>query len=102
MDREQMMKQAKILRDKKLARMAALANQLRSQSRPKTEPPKVKDGVVQFNQIRPQTQQFIAPPPARVVLPKQMQTQSVQPAPQKITPQKVQQGCSGCRRNLGG
>lgn len=96
------MKQAKILRDKKLARMAKVAKELR---------PTVQQGVVKYEapvvkRIK-EVRQFAAPPPpirtARTVVPKatpQPETQQ-----QNINPQKVvrrQKGCSGCRRKIGG
>lgn len=101
MDRQKMIRQAKVLKDKKLTRMARLGKQLR---------PQVEAGVVRYatpvvKQIN-QVQQFVAPPPpirtARTVVPKSQQTQQQQDMQQQnVNPKKVvrrQKGCSGCRR----
>ncbi len=101
MDREKMIRQAKILKDKKLARMAQLSKQLR---------PQVEAGVVKYaapiaKQI---ARQFASPPPpirtARTVVPKAQQTpQQQEQQQQSINPKKIvrqQKGCSGCRRKL--
>lgn len=101
MDRKKMMQQAKVLRDKKYARMKIVAKQLR---------PKVENGVVKYD--KPQSQEvrkFAAPPlpvkSARPVLPAQHKSeQSQQAQQQKINPQTVtrrSKGCSGCRRKSG-
>lgn len=104
MDREKMIKQAKILREKKFNRMVAVAKQLR---------PKVQDGVVVYDtpiaKKATDVRSYAAPPVtatrSRKVLPKakvpteqqQIQTQ------QKINPHKIvkRKGCSGCRRKIG-
>ena len=104
MDRQKMMRQAKILRDKKLARMARLGKQLR---------PQVEAGVVKYaapvvKQIQ-EVRQFASPPPpvrtARMVVPKAQQSPKQQEmTQQQVNPKKVirkQKGCSGCRRNIG-
>ena len=100
MDRQKMMRQAKILKDKKLARIAKLSKQLR---------PQVKAGVVKYaapvvKQIQ-DVRQFAAPPPPirtdRVVLPTQQTQQQQDMQQQNVNPKKVvrrQKGCSGCRR----
>jgi len=100
MNRKKMIQQAKVLRDKKHARMATVAKQLR---------PKVEGGVVKYDKPQPQeTRQFAAPPPPtrapRPVLPKEKSEQTQQTQQQKINPQTVvrrSKGCSGCRRKLG-
>lgn len=96
-----MMRQAKILKDKKMTRMAKLAKQLR---------PQIEAGVVKYaapvvKQIQ-EIRQFAAPPPpirtARMVIPKIQQTQQQQETRQQnVNPKKVirkEKGCSGCRR----
>lgn len=101
MDRQKMMRQAKILKDKKLARIAKLSKQLR---------PQVEAGVVKYaapvvKQIQ-EVQKFAAPPPpirtARMVVPPTQQTQQQQDMRQQsVNPKKLvrkQKGCSGCRR----
>lgn len=101
MDRQKMMRQAKILRDKKLARIAKLSKQLR---------PQVEAGVVKYaapvvKQIQ-EVQKFAAPPPpirtARtVILPAQQTQQQQDMHQQSVNPKKLvrrQKGCSGCRR----
>lgn len=97
------MRQAKVLRDKKLARMAKIAKTIR---------PTVSRGVVKYNapvvkKIK-EVQQFAAPPPpirtARTMAPKGQQVSS-ETQQQRVSPQKVvrrQKGCSGCRRKIGG
>lgn len=100
MNREKLMQQAKILRDKKFARMARLGKQLR---------PEVEAGVVKYKAPTPPLQrarQFAAPPPptrsARTVVPQAKLTeQQTEMRQQQVTPTKVirkQKGCSGCRR----
>lgn len=96
-----MVRQAKILKDKKMTRMAKLAKQLR---------PQIEAGVVKYaapvvKQIQ-EVRQFAAPPPpiriARMVIPKIQQTQQQQETRQQnVNPKKVirkEKGCSGCRR----
>ncbi len=101
MDRQKMMRQAKVLRDKKLARMARLGKQLR---------PQVEAGVVKH--VTPVIEQskevkkFAAPPTpvraVRAVVPKSQQTpQQQEMRQQNVNPKKIvrkQKGCSGCRR----
>lgn len=97
MDRQKMIRQAKILKDKKLARMAQLSKQLR---------PQVEAGVVKY--AAPIARQFASPPPpirtARTVVPKAQQTpQQQEQQQQSINPKKIvrqQKGCSGCSRKL--
>lgn len=99
-----MMRQAKILKDKKITRMAKLAKQLR---------PQIEAGVVKYAApIAKQMQeirQFAAPAPpappvrtARMVIPKIQQTQQQQETRQQnVNPKKIvrkEKGCSGCRR----
>lgn len=101
MDRDKMMKQAKILRDKKTARMATLAKELR---------PRVENGIVTYDHPVPrsseQVRAFSAPPakPARSVS-KQTQTTATQVQPQQVNSHKVvrqqTKGCSGCKRKIG-
>lgn len=96
-----MIRQAKILKDKKLARMARLGKQLR---------PQVEAGVVKYvtpvvEQIK-KVQKFAAPPSpvraARAVVPEAQRTPQQQVTQQQnVNPKKVvrkQKGCSGCRR----
>ncbi len=103
MDREKMKRQAKILKDKKLARIAKLSKQLR---------PQVKGGVVKYSapiakQIQ-KIQRFAAPPPpltraAQSVLPASQTQHQEQMKQQNINPKKIvhkQKGCSGCRRKI--
>lgn len=103
MDRQKMIRQAKVLKDKKLARMAKLGKQLR---------PQVEAGVVKYSspvveQI-PEVRKFSAPPPpvrvARTVVPKAFQTEQQQEMRQQnVNPKKVvrrRKGCSGCRRKI--
>ena len=96
MDKNKLMQQARILRQKKLTRMAQTAKQSR---------PTVESGVVKYNSPVPmkptEIRTLSAIPPAnkvaRSILPQQ---QSV--SPQTIQPQKVihkTRGCAGCRRN---
>lgn len=91
-----MVQQAKVLKDKKYAQMAKVANQLR---------PKVQDGVVKYENPQPRTRQLAPPAPkiVRAVAPKaqtptaqQQQDQQQQLNPQTIT--RRSKGCSGCRR----
>lgn len=103
MDREKMRKQAKILKDKKLARIAQLGKQLR---------PQVESGVVKHQvpvkQVK-KVQQFTAPPapapvsPQRMVIPKSQQTHRQDMQQQSVNSKKVvrrQKGCSGCGRKI--
>lgn len=96
-----MIRQAKVLKDKKLARIAKLGKQLR---------PRVEAGVVKYTapvvkQIQ-EVRKFAAPPPpiraVRTVVPKAQQTQQQQDMRQQnVNPKKVvrkQKGCSGCTR----
>ncbi len=101
MDRQKMMRQAKVLKDKKLARIAKLTKQLR---------PQVEAGVVKYSapvvKQMQEVHQFAAPPPpvraTRTVVPKtQMTEQQQDMRQQNVNPKKVvrkQKGCSGCRR----
>ena len=100
MDRQKLIQQSKILKDKKLARIIALSKQLR---------PQVKEGVVKYpapvvKQIQ-DVRQFAAPPPpirvARTVIPKAQTQQQQDMRQQNMNPKKIvrkQKGCSGCRR----
>ena len=100
MDKDKMAQQAKVLRDKKNARMVTLIKQLR---------PKVENGVVKYDRPQAQeVQQFASPSPirtARTILPVQKTIQQQAQTQQKINPQKIVQtqtkGCSGCSRKLG-
>ena len=101
MDRQKMIRQAKVLKDKKLARMARLGKQLR---------PQVEAGVVKY--VTPVIEQakevkkFAAPPApvraVRAVVPEAQRTpQQRATQQQNVNPKKVvrkQKGCSGCRR----
>lgn len=101
MDRQKMMRQAKILKDKKLARMAQLGKQLR---------PQVESGVVKHEapvvRKTQEVRKFSAPPSpvrtARTVIPKVERSQQQQDMRQQnMNPKKIvrkQKGCSGCRR----
>lgn len=101
MDRQKMIQQAKILRDKKLARMAQLGKQLQ---------PQVEAGVVKYAvpvvEKNKDVRQFSAPPllvrSARTVVPNSQQTQQQQDMrPQNVNSNKVvrkSSGCSGCSR----
>lgn len=104
MDRQKMILQAKVLRDKKIARMAKIGKQLR---------PQVEAGVVKYptpvvKQIQ-EVRQFAAPPlpvrVARTVVPQVQKTQQQQDMlQQNVNPKKIirkQKGCSGCRRKIG-
>lgn len=102
-NREKMARQAKVLRDKKLARMAKLGKKLR---------PKVESGVVKYNSPVPEEvrklRQFSAPPTpartARTVVPQSQQTDRTDMQQQKVNPVKIARrpkGCSGCRRKSG-
>ena len=98
-----MAQQSKILQAKKLARMAAVAKQLR---------PKVAGGIVSFNQsqVPVNIQQFATRTPpvgrtntVRSVVPPTGKVQTFQQT-QPLQPQKVvktQTGCSGCKRKIG-
>ncbi len=104
MDKKKMSQQAKILRDKKIARMNAVAKSIR---------PKVKDGVVKYDttiaQKAKQIRTFATPPAPRTV--HQVGPRSQQPSEQqqiqtqqKINPRQVtrkKKGCSGCKRKIG-
>ena len=104
MNKRKMSQQAKILRDKKIARMVAVAKAIR---------PRVKDGVVKYDtaiaQKAKQVRTFATPPAPRTV--QQVGPKSQQPSDQqqiqtqqKINPRQVvrrKKGCSGCRRKIG-
>lgn len=105
-NKEKMRHQAKLLREKKLARMAKVAKRLR---------PRVEKGVVKYDLPVPnkpkEIRNFAVPPPAkrivRQVVPKSQQTDQQQDTKQQqINPQKIvrrrNRGCSGCRRKIGG
>lgn len=98
MDRDKIKKQAKILRDKKMARIAKVAQDLR---------PKIESGVVKYNRPRPaEMKQFIVPPvPVRVSRsvspptppsPQKLEIKQQQIDPTKVT--QVKRGCASCRR----
>ena len=105
MDREKMRQQAKVLREKKLARIAQVAKQLR---------PHVEKGVVKYNEpssYKPkEVRSFVIPPsPQRIrsVMPMAQQSpQQQEMQQQQINPQKIVRrqpgGCSGCKRKIGG
>lgn len=98
-----MIRQAKILRDKKLARMAKVARQIR---------PRVNNGIVQYDSPtldQPKdVKKFSAPPAAttaRKVIPSSQTIPQQEQAKQSANPKKLvrkQQGCSGCKRRIGG
>jgi len=103
MDKKKMSKQAKVLRDKKLARIAAVAKAIR---------PKVKDGVVKYDtavaQKAGELRKVASPPTPRTVRevgPRSKPTEQQQiQTQQKINPHQVirkKKGCSGCRRQIG-
>ncbi len=102
MDRDKLARQAKILREKKMARVASVAKQLR---------PTIKDGVVKYDNptvVKPETRQFAAPPaPVRTVLPEtrkqdvpqEIQQQKMEKIQQQINPKtQTKKGCGSCRR----
>jgi len=97
MDRKKLMQQAKILRNKKHAQMAKVANQLR---------PKVENGVVKYEMPQARQIRQLAPPAPKIARPVAPQAQGPTPQQQqdqqqKLNPQKVvrrSKGCSGCRR----
>lgn len=99
-----MMQQVKILREKKLARMVAVARSIR---------PKVQDGVVKYDtaiaQKAKELRTMARPPSPRTVQevgprPQPNAQQQIQ-TQQKINPHQVirqqKKGCSGCRRQIG-
>lgn len=105
-NREKMRRQARLLREKKLARMAKVAKRLR---------PLVEKGVVKYDMPVPrkpkEIRTFASPPPAkrviRQVVPQAQQTEQQQETrQQQINPTKIvrkrSKGCSGCRRKIGG
>ncbi len=103
MDKKKMSQQAKVLRNKKLARMIAVAKAIR---------PKVQDGVVKYDttiaQKAKELRTFASPPTPRTVRevgPRTQPTERQQvQTQQKINPHQVVQkkkGCPGCRRKMG-
>lgn len=102
MDRKKMRQQAKVLRDKKLARIAVVAKIIR---------PRVQDGVVKYDTTIAQKAKELrsvptaSPRTVRTVGPRSQPTEQQQAqTQQRINPHQViskKKGCSGCRRKLG-